>query len=171
MLTTINTRWEATQRVMAVKLTRLTHKIAIQLHLVVDSYTICSSRSRRPVRKLLDTPSYTGSGIVRSFLDGLSRNVPSKVNFQGKIHRHETGSRFFPVIFTVSIFRLLQVTLHWFQLNILGTGYVLRLIQAPFHTSVACNIHCNTNKNEVLLRQSVICNLQSSEMCLQNTTK
>jgi D-alanyl-D-alanine carboxypeptidase len=23
-----------------------------------DSYTICSSRSRRPVRKLLDTPSY-----------------------------------------------------------------------------------------------------------------
>jgi hypothetical protein len=32
--TTINTRWEATQRVMAAKLTRLTHKIAMQLHLV-----------------------------------------------------------------------------------------------------------------------------------------
>jgi hypothetical protein len=38
---------------MTAKLARLTHKIAIQLHLVVESYTICSSRSRRPVRKLL----------------------------------------------------------------------------------------------------------------------
>jgi hypothetical protein len=43
---------------MAAKLTRLTHKIAIKLHLVVESYIICSSRFRRPVRKLLDTPSY-----------------------------------------------------------------------------------------------------------------
>jgi hypothetical protein len=41
------------------KLTRLTHKIAIQLHVVAESSTICSSRSRRPVRKLLDTPSCT----------------------------------------------------------------------------------------------------------------
>jgi len=40
-------------------LIRLTHKIAIQVHLVAESCTICSSRSRRPVRKLLDTPSYT----------------------------------------------------------------------------------------------------------------
>jgi hypothetical protein len=32
--TTINTRWEATQRIMASKLTKLTHKIAIQLHLL-----------------------------------------------------------------------------------------------------------------------------------------
>jgi hypothetical protein len=39
---------------MAAKLTRLTHKIAIQLHLMAESYTLC----RRPVRKLLDTPSY-----------------------------------------------------------------------------------------------------------------
>jgi hypothetical protein len=52
-------RSEATKRVMAAKLTRLTHKIAIQLHLVAERCTICSSRSRRPVRKLLDTPSYT----------------------------------------------------------------------------------------------------------------
>jgi hypothetical protein len=36
---------------------RLTHKITIQLHLVVESCTICCSRSWRPVRKLLDTPS------------------------------------------------------------------------------------------------------------------
>jgi hypothetical protein len=37
---------------MVAKLTRLTHKIAIKLHLVAESCTICSSRSRRPVRKL-----------------------------------------------------------------------------------------------------------------------
>jgi hypothetical protein len=43
---------------MAAKLTRLTHKIAIQLHLMAESCTTCSSRSRRPVRKLLDTPSH-----------------------------------------------------------------------------------------------------------------
>jgi hypothetical protein len=43
---------------MAEKLTRLTHKIAVQLHLVAEICTICSSRSRWPVRKLLDTPSY-----------------------------------------------------------------------------------------------------------------
>jgi len=45
---------------MAAKFTRLTHKVAIQLHPVVESCTICSSRSRRPVWKLLDTPSYDG---------------------------------------------------------------------------------------------------------------
>jgi hypothetical protein len=45
--------------VMAAKLTRLTHKITIELHLMTESCTICSSRSRRTVRKLLDTPSYT----------------------------------------------------------------------------------------------------------------
>jgi hypothetical protein len=57
-LTTINTRWEAIRRVMAAKLTRLTHKIATQMHLVAGSYTICSSGSRRPVWKVLDTLSY-----------------------------------------------------------------------------------------------------------------
>jgi len=34
---------------MAAKPTRLTHKIAIQIHLVAESWTICSSCSRRPV--------------------------------------------------------------------------------------------------------------------------
>jgi hypothetical protein len=63
-LTFVITRWEATQRVMAAKLTRLTHKIAIQLHLVAESFTICSSRSRRPVRILLDTPSYITPGSL-----------------------------------------------------------------------------------------------------------
>jgi len=43
---------------MAAKLTRLTHKIAIHLHLVAESCTICVSGPRRPVWKLLDTPSY-----------------------------------------------------------------------------------------------------------------
>jgi hypothetical protein len=42
-ITTINTCREATQRVVAAKLIRLTHKIAIQLHLVAESCTICSS--------------------------------------------------------------------------------------------------------------------------------
>jgi len=56
--TIINTRWEATQNVMAAKLTRLTYKTAMRLHLVAESSTIWSSRARRPVRKLLDTPSY-----------------------------------------------------------------------------------------------------------------
>jgi hypothetical protein len=43
---------------MVAKLTRLIHKIATQLHIVAESCTICGSRSRWPVRKLLDTLSY-----------------------------------------------------------------------------------------------------------------
>jgi hypothetical protein len=43
---------------MAAKLTRQTHKIAIQLHLVAESCTIYSSHSTQPVRKLLDMPAY-----------------------------------------------------------------------------------------------------------------
>jgi len=43
---------------MAANLTAMTHKIATQVHLVTDSYIICSSRSRRPVQKLLDTFPY-----------------------------------------------------------------------------------------------------------------
>jgi hypothetical protein len=42
---------------MAAELTILTHKIAIQLHLVAESCTICSSCSRWPVRELLETLS------------------------------------------------------------------------------------------------------------------
>jgi hypothetical protein len=52
------THREATLTIMAAKLTRLTHKIAIQLHLVAESCTICSSLSRRSVRKLFDILSY-----------------------------------------------------------------------------------------------------------------
>jgi len=60
-MTTTNTHWETTQRVMVAKLTRLTHKIAIQLHLVTESGTICSSHPRQSVLKLLDTPSQFSS--------------------------------------------------------------------------------------------------------------
>jgi len=56
---------------MEAKLTRPTHKIAIQLHSVAESCTICGSRSRRPVQKLLDTPSYVppdlSSGKITNF--------------------------------------------------------------------------------------------------------
>jgi len=50
---------------MVAELTRLTHKIAMQLHLVAEICTICSSRSRLPVRKLLGTPSYTVDYFLR----------------------------------------------------------------------------------------------------------
>jgi len=43
---------------MIAKLTRLTHNISLQLHPVAESCIICSSRSRQPVRKLLNTSSY-----------------------------------------------------------------------------------------------------------------
>jgi hypothetical protein len=43
---------------MAAKLTRLTHKVMIQLRLVAESCTIFNSRCRRPVRKLLVTLIY-----------------------------------------------------------------------------------------------------------------
>jgi len=43
---------------MVEKLAKLTHKIAIQLQEVAENCTICSSRSRWPVLKLFDTPSY-----------------------------------------------------------------------------------------------------------------
>jgi len=51
---------------MGAKLTTLTYEIAIQLHIVTESCTICSSRSRRPVRKLLVTPSYMLLNIHRA---------------------------------------------------------------------------------------------------------
>jgi len=44
--------------VMAAKLPRLTHKIAIQLHVAAESCAICSYCSRWPVWKLLDIPSH-----------------------------------------------------------------------------------------------------------------
>jgi hypothetical protein len=51
---------------MAAKFTRLTQKIAIQLHLVAERSNICSSCSRQPVQKLLDTPSYVPGHVSKS---------------------------------------------------------------------------------------------------------
>jgi hypothetical protein len=72
--TTINTRLEATKRVMMAKLTRLTHKMAIQLNIMAESCTIHSSCSRRPVRKLLDTPSYVCVCFVCSLKPPISQS-------------------------------------------------------------------------------------------------
>jgi len=49
---------------MVAKLTRLTHKIVIQLQLEAESCTISSSCSRWPARKFLDIPSYTCTVLV-----------------------------------------------------------------------------------------------------------
>jgi hypothetical protein len=73
MLTFDITRRCFIQRVMAAKLTRLSHKIAIQLHLLAENCTICSSRSRRPVLKLLDTPSYCIFGFCHQRVSWLIR--------------------------------------------------------------------------------------------------
>jgi len=94
-----------TQKIMAAKLTRLTHKIAIQLHIVSEIYTICSSCFRRPVRKLLDTPLYKllvswdgleNTDMVRSFfwasfetgyiVNMFRRNRTSPVNVNTQLH-------------------------------------------------------------------------------------
>jgi hypothetical protein len=78
-LTTINTRWEATQRVMAAKLTIQTHKIAIQLHLVAESFTIYSSHSTRQVRKLLDNPR--NSDEYRSYIGVSAKDIIRILNY------------------------------------------------------------------------------------------
>jgi hypothetical protein len=81
--TTINTRSEATQRVMEAKLTRLTHKIAIKLHLVAESCTICSSRSMRPVRKRLDKSSLPAS--LCSSVKSVGPHVPPALQLTKRI--------------------------------------------------------------------------------------
>jgi len=52
-----NTPWEATQRDMAAKLTRLTEKVVLQWHLMAESCNICSSLPYRSLGEL-DTPLY-----------------------------------------------------------------------------------------------------------------
>jgi len=54
---------------MAGKLTRLTHRMAIQLHLVAESCTICSSHCRQPSWRtfgytLILLQSYSQSGVL-----------------------------------------------------------------------------------------------------------
>jgi len=66
-----NTHWEAVPRVMAEKLTGLTHRVSIQLHLVAESCTTCSSRSRQPVRKLLGHPRIL-SNLTRTWAPAMN---------------------------------------------------------------------------------------------------
>jgi hypothetical protein len=78
---------------MVAKLTRLTHKITIKLHLVAKSCTIYSSRSRRPVRKLLGTPSY-----MKFYLESLKErdhlgDLVVDVSISG-VHLREIGNGF-----------------------------------------------------------------------------
>jgi len=103
---------------MPAKLTRLTHKIAIQLHVVAESCTFCSSPSRRPVRKLLETPSYdeyssSRSTVVASrlhqsaplFVTGLwnqwGMNVGNHINIQQSEFRPMTHSALLCVLMSV----------------------------------------------------------------------
>jgi hypothetical protein len=52
---------------MAAKFTELTHKMEIQQHLAAENCIICTSRSRRLVRKLLDHPLiYVIIGTVKA---------------------------------------------------------------------------------------------------------
>jgi len=53
---------------MTAKLTRVTHKIAIKLHLVADSCTICSSRSRRQVRKFWIHPRICDTRVYITYI-------------------------------------------------------------------------------------------------------
>jgi hypothetical protein len=70
---------------MVAKLTRLTQTIAMQLYLVAESCTICSSRFRRPVRKLLDTPLFELRGWLYAVkwagVEVCGRNI-----FQGRLY-------------------------------------------------------------------------------------
>jgi hypothetical protein len=68
---------------MAAKVIRLPDKIAIQLHLVAESCIICSSRFRRPVRKLLDTPSCMKKCII--LLRGEELHVKLVITVNGHI--------------------------------------------------------------------------------------
>jgi hypothetical protein len=106
-ITTINTCWEATQRAMAAKLTRLIHKIAIQLDLVAESCTICSSRPRRPVRELLDTPSYklcwSSGGLITEGRDVTnSESVPFVTDWPTEARLHSIGLELFLCFIIIS---------------------------------------------------------------------
>jgi hypothetical protein len=65
MKSTMTNTKEATQRVMVAKLNRLTHKIAIQLHLEAESCTRAVQFSLQvPVQKLLDTPLHVTTNCM-----------------------------------------------------------------------------------------------------------
>jgi hypothetical protein len=116
---------------MAANLTRLSHKSAIQLHLVTERCTICSFRSRRPVLKLLDTPSYMGcisgetpkrSSLVTSLghftLRGLGHGQTLSeedvcILFQNVQNHRRVFSRFRQLVLAVSTLYKPTASLHY----------------------------------------------------------
>jgi hypothetical protein len=79
---TINTRWEATQSVMAAKLTRLIHRIAIQLHLVAESCTICSSLSRGQSGNFWIRPPVEPYGYPDYVHESVTKKKPGMWNYK-----------------------------------------------------------------------------------------
>jgi hypothetical protein len=71
---------------MAAKLIRLTHKLAIQVYRMAESCTICSSRFRRPIRELLDTPSYIISSVWVYDAHCLENEVDDSMYIKHSIH-------------------------------------------------------------------------------------
>jgi hypothetical protein len=82
---------------MAAKLTRLTHKMAIQLHVVVENCTICSSRSMWPVRGSF---RYT---LVSNILNCYSSWTRYTRILKGQLHSSALrGDQNFIIFWTVS---------------------------------------------------------------------
>jgi hypothetical protein len=71
-------------------------KIAIQLHLVAECCIICISRSRRPVRKLLDTPLCVLVNYINS-----SRTVELTVRIV--VHKLDEASKWIIIIIIIII--------------------------------------------------------------------
>jgi hypothetical protein len=87
---------------MASELTRLTHKIAIELHLVAKSCILCSSRSRRPVREVLDTPSSVGIELGYGLDNRGSRvRFPAEAGNFSFHHRVQNGSGAHPASYPI----------------------------------------------------------------------
>jgi hypothetical protein len=73
---------------------------------MAESCTICSSRSTRPVRKLLDTPSYTDGSLVNESTDCAFVCVSHVSKFQLNNHSNIYTAELnvmFPVILYISV--------------------------------------------------------------------
>jgi hypothetical protein len=98
---------------MAVKLNRLTHKIAIQLHLVEESCTICSSRSRRPVRNLLDTSSYIHAPYLPTYIQTYSHIHTHFIRIRF-VHMHLLNTK---THVGIQFLKLFIINVHFFHKN------------------------------------------------------